>query len=458
MSNGNNQKIKKNRLYWWSYLFIFGLADSAWANQFIDDSTLTGNIYYWYQDRDRKNIESHQYEANITQSTFNANLDFKSGYIHDLLAIELGSYASWDTNTGGAAHPNEISFSSSQNRWDEVYGGERSGLSMYKAQLNLKYDESWLHLGFIQPSGQTLIAPTWSLLPGTYQGAETGTRFDFANWGNLSLSYMWANRYKASWYQHYNDFRHKNGETKISYIHSLGFKYDFKNNLVLEAAYGESKNYLYQYFTKISYTADVFNHPLSMSYQFYGSKDQDHKGANVYDGLAWLQALTLAYQFGPANLKLEGVAIKAEGEQGYFLQRMTPTYATSGGRLDIWWDARSDFNANGEKVIFTGVDYDLGSFHSILDGFKAGVGYVYGWDAKPNALAARQDKRIQESAWVFDLKYTVQQGWAKDTYIGLHYTDYNNHSAIASWGGGYDNVFQDERDFKLLVIMPFSLF
>ncbi|ESH47090.1 outer membrane porin [Salmonella enterica subsp. enterica serovar Choleraesuis str. 0006] len=30
---------------------------------------------------------------------------------------------------------------------------------------------------------------------------------------------------------------------------------------------------------------------------------------------------------------------------------MTPTYASSNGRLDIWWDNRSDFNANGEKAV-----------------------------------------------------------------------------------------------------------
>ncbi len=44
-----------------------------------------------------------------------------------------------------------------------------------------------------------------------------------------------------------------------------------------------------------------------------------------------------------------GNRVKADGQQGYFLQRMTPTYASSNGRLDIWWDNRSDFNANGEK-------------------------------------------------------------------------------------------------------------
>ena len=27
--------------------------------------------------------------------------------------------------------------------------------------------------------------------------------------------------------------------------------------------------------------------------------------------------------------------------------------------LDIWWDGRSDFNANGEKALYAGVMYDL---------------------------------------------------------------------------------------------------
>ncbi len=51
--------------------------------------------------------------------------------------------------------------------------------------------------------------------------------------------------------------------------------------------------------------------------------------------------------------------VKAEGNQGYFLQRMTPTYSSSNGRLDVWWDNRSDFNANGEKAVYAGVLYDL---------------------------------------------------------------------------------------------------
>ncbi len=38
---------------------------------------------------------------------------------------------------------------------------------------------------------------------------------------------------------------------------------------------------------------------------------------------------------------------------------MTPGWATSNGRMDIWWDGRSDWNANNEKAVMAGVMYDL---------------------------------------------------------------------------------------------------
>ncbi|ARJ40749.1 hypothetical protein B1H58_01205 [Pantoea alhagi] len=100
---------------------------------------------------------------------------------------------------------------------------------------------------------------------------------------------------------------------------------------------------------------------------------------------------------------------------------MTPSCGSSNGRLDIWWDARSDWNANGEKAIFAGVMYDLG-----------------GWD--------------------LDLFYTIQQGRAKDTLFKLHFTRYNNHSNLSSYGGGYGNIFQDKKEVKFIVIAPFTVF
>ncbi|MBF3299612.1 ChiP family protein, partial [Leptospira borgpetersenii serovar Ballum] len=102
----------------------------------------------------------------------------------------------------------------------------------------------------------------------------------------------------------------------------------------------------------------------------------------IYFRIVWFQELTFGYKIGQIDLRLLGTWVSAEGQQGYFLQRMTPTYASSNGRLDIWWDNRSDFNADGEKAVFFGAMYDLKNWN--LPGFALGASYAYAWDVKPS--------------------------------------------------------------------------
>lgn len=436
------------------------------AAGFLDDSSLSGTLYYWQRQRDRKDLtpESEnygKYQQNLHHSTFNAALDFQSGYAADLIGLDLGVYGAVEMANSGPAAPNEIGFSKGSTRWDEKWDGDRSGASFYKAALKGKYENYWWRAGYIQPSGQSLLAPHWSFLPGTYRGLEAGARYDFAEAGALSLSYMWSDKYKAPWYERQYRFRQADGVTGISYLHSLGFRYDFTDKLALEGAFGQAASYMNQYFSKISYNFPVAERELRTSYQFYGAHAQGHSDINdansTYDGLAWLQAMTFGYTLGPVDLRLEGTWVKAEGRQGFFLQRMTPGYASSNGRLDVWWDSRSDFNANGEKAIFIGAMLDLAPWQ--LDGWKVGTSYAFGWDARPSSLPVYdQSQRLKESALNFDIMYVIQQGRAKDTQFKLHFTRYNNHSDIPSWSGGYGNIFQDEKDVKFMVIAPFTLF
>ena len=442
-------------------------AFAAHAAGFIEDSTLTGGIYYWQRERDRKDVtDDDKYKTNLSHATWNANLDFQSGYIADMFGLDVAAFTAIEmAENGDSAHPNEIAFSASNKAYDEDWSGDKSGISLYKAAAKFKYGPVWARAGYIQPTGQTLLAPHWSFMPGTYQGAEAGANYDYGEAGALSFSYMWTNKYKAPWHTEMDGFYQNDRATKVDYLHSLGAKYDFKNDLVLEAAFGQAEGFVDQYFAKGSYKLPVAGSPLSTSYQFYGARDKAENATlnDIYDGTAWLQALTFGYKIGQVDLRLEGTMVKAEGQQGYFLQRMTPTYASSNGRLDIWWDNRSDFNANGEKALFFGAMYDLSNWD--LVGWAVGASYAYAWDAKPASWALdgngeRQSiasNNIKESAYSLDASYTVQDGRAKGTLFKLHFTEYDNHSDIPSYGGGYGNIFQDERDVKFMVIAPFTL-
>lgn len=438
----------------------------AYGAGFIEESSLKGNIFYWQRQRDRKELDSAneyhgEYRAHLHHATLNSNLAYQSGYAAGWVGVDFALYGAAELANSGPAAPNEIGFSQARRRWDEKWRGDTSGVSIYQAALKFKFNDNWMRTGYIQPTGQTLILPHWSFLPGTYRGFEAGSRYDFGEAGRLLFSYLWSDRYKSPWYRELYHFRQADGVTDILYLHSIGAKYSFNNSLMVEVAFGQAVGYIDQYFVKTSWTMPFSGNDLHTSYQFYGAHDKQQGGASnandVYDGLAWLQALTFGYRVGPVDLRLEGSWVKAEGNQGFFLQRMTPGYASSNGRLDIWWDARSDWNANGEKAIFVGALLDLTPWQ--LAGWKVGGSRVWGWDARP-ATQPRfdQSQRLRESAWNLDLIYQVQQGRAKDTLFKLHYTRYDNHSNLPSYSGGYGNIFQDEKDIKLMVIAPFTLF
>ena len=118
-----------------------------------------------------------------------------------------------------------------------------------KAAAKFKYGPVWARGGYIQPTGQTLLAPHLELHAGTYQGAEAGANFDYGDAGALSFSYMWTNGIKAPWHIEWTRFYQNDKKPKVDYLHSLGAKYDFKNDLV-EAAFGQAEGYIDQYFAK----------------------------------------------------------------------------------------------------------------------------------------------------------------------------------------------------------------
>ncbi|CQJ13540.1 OprD family outer membrane porin [Yersinia enterocolitica] len=167
----------------------FMAAPEAKAEGFVDDSSLTGGIYYWQRQRDRKDLtpgsaEYGKYVANLHHSTFNANLDFSSGYAADMFGIDLAAFGAVEMTNSGPAAPNEIGSSDAKTRWDEKWTGDKSGVSIYKAAAKFKLGDFWARGGYIQPTGQTLLAPHWSFMPGTYRGAEGGAKFDFDTAGH----------------------------------------------------------------------------------------------------------------------------------------------------------------------------------------------------------------------------------------------------------------------------------
>ncbi|EHD05930.1 N-acetylglucosamine-regulated outer membrane porin, partial [Salmonella enterica subsp. enterica serovar Urbana str. R8-2977] len=107
----------------------------AQASGFFDDSTLTGGIYYWQRERDRKDVtDGDKYKTNLSHATWNANLDFQSGYAADMFGLDIAAFTAIEmAENGDSGHPNEIAFSKKNKGYDEDYSGDKSGISLYKA-------------------------------------------------------------------------------------------------------------------------------------------------------------------------------------------------------------------------------------------------------------------------------------------------------------------------------------
>lgn len=135
---------------------------------------------------------------------------------------------------------------------------------------------------------------------------------------SLALSYFWSDRYKAPWYQRFYDFRQTDGRTPIAYIHSLGAAYRYRQ-LGLELAYGQAEGYMEQYMAKFAWDQDE----LSLSYQFYAARDRIQRNglyqeSDVYDGVAWRQAVTSVFNRYPLEYRLDISWVHAPGNQGFF--------------------------------------------------------------------------------------------------------------------------------------------
>ncbi|WP_421328351.1 OprD family outer membrane porin [Aeromonas veronii] len=438
---------------------------------FVKDSKLTGGLFYFQRDRQRIDGDptaakkEGKYQSNLSHSTVQAALNFNSGYAWDTVGMDLGGFGAYDlavTENHPVNQENEFSFAGRSWGNNAKDGSPEGGFSLSNAAMKLKFLDGGITAkgGYTQLYVPGQIGVNWSYQPGTYRGGQVE-----GNFGGLYLTYAIADEYKAPWYKETQVFSRAKAwmdpfadENVIDYIHGIAARYTFENGTAVTGSFGQSEGYMDSYHFKLAHKFDVLG-GLSTSYQFYGSETETYtKGASqieTYDGLAWQQALTAAWGMGPYGFRLEGLWTKAEGAEGNYLPRLTRGYANSQGANEIWWDSRSDWNANNEKALFFGVTRSLDDLVG-APGWSVGVSGAYGWDIETGQGKKAANGEDTEWAANFDVTYTVQDGKLKGTLFKLHYTDYNND---ISQGGGwtdYPNIFASEHDVKFHIIMPLT--
>ncbi|MDR2364257.1 MAG: OprD family outer membrane porin [Zoogloeaceae bacterium] len=440
--------------------------DDAWP-QFVRDiktSEVSGNLIYFQRHRERYRVDERRFDSNLHHQSLQGNLEISSPFFADTAGFELGAFATTDLRNS-ASPDHEISFFPWSDPWSADWSKKDadSGASLYRAHLKLRRKHEngawWGKLGYFQPSGPGVMGVNWSLMPGSYLGAEGGIEQ-----GALSLASAYAARYKAPWYRKTYAFREEDAaNTKISHIWSVGARYAFAPEASAEVAYGEAPGFLQSAHLKLKYRQEKsagVKSPLYLSYQLYVMGDRDDaafsgQSNNHYAGRwAFQHYAAFAREFSPYVLKGEFLHTRAPGTRdthlGYFVYRLTGRYGGANGAYEPWWDNRSDWNHNRESAIFVSLSRALDDIGAA--GVTATLSAARGWGGK--AYGVRQT--LKENAWSLDLTWIVPSGTLKNTRVTLHYTHYDNKTRLPSWTG-YKNLFQDERDLKFFVIVPWKL-
>lgn len=110
----------------------------------FDDSTLTGGIYYWQRERDRKDVtDGDKYKTNLSHATGTLTLDFQSGYAADMFGLDIAAFTAIEmAENGDSGHPNEIAFSKRIKATTKTIPAIRAVSVFIKPQRNLNMARS----------------------------------------------------------------------------------------------------------------------------------------------------------------------------------------------------------------------------------------------------------------------------------------------------------------------------
>ena len=433
--------------------------------ELIEDARIDGSFDYWYRNRERAGYDpvtrqDTPKQANIRQLSGHLALRMASGWSAQGLGFDLGAYATWDS-MNQAFPDHEMNFWNVHNPYDlrprdtrcgnSVWDSTctRGGAQVSTAALRYRNDDLTLRAGLIQPQAPGALGVNWSFSPGTYRGAEIAYRL-----GNWDLGALWADEYRAPWYQEsygfYRTILDQQGNARYGAagnLTSLGAKTQLAAGLELDLGH--------------SFLSEG---PRKTAHVKLRQRRENSEWAALYFHIhdpdlfrheAWQGALQSSYRHGPYTFRLESTYTRAAfiGNTliGNFAYRPTQRYGGSAGAYGLWWNSRSDFNHDRELAAFVALERSFGDLGQ--PGLQAGVSLAGGYAP---ATVPDADKLREYALSVFASR-TLAPETLKGARLSLHATRYVNKTRAPNWGPPYTNLFQDEHDLKLILSLPFSL-
>jgi hypothetical protein len=226
----------------------------------------------------------------------------------------------------------------------------------------------------------------------------------------------------------------------------------YKVNDAISASYFglDSKDKLDRHYINANYKQALAN-DSSLTYDFSGYHTEWDKGAEVSSARPDLTndssnrsnniwAISGTYNTGPHNVML--AYQQSTGNSGYAYGENADGFQS----IYLPNSYMSDFNGRDEKSAQVQYSLDFGAYG--VPGLSWTSAYVYGWD-----IDTKTDDNAKESEFFNQVKYTVQNGFAKDASLRLRYSHYRTDAAYSN-----DYYMPDTNEWRIWLDIPVTLF
>ena len=399
-------------------------ADAAktFSSLFEDASLRLGSTYYGRSRHanNRGKAGAGKSPGEIHVNAFGQSATFRSGYAWGLVGFDVAGL----TNLGRGRGTSEVLLHK------EPGNRDRSSVSLGEAALKTRLplgDLVFEARGGFTPIGVGSLGTSGGLHTHAYRGFETRLRYK-----DFSIGYGWADQFRNEWDHTYRDMYnawHQNRYTdhdgrRISYVHSLGGRYEFGMDKAgfVDVGVGEGLRYRRNAQAVVSVPIDLGDFGV-LTLTGYGIVAKyrelfatDRKRATEYhvSGSAQLKTGLWTFMTGLGHTR---------APDSWEMQFRLTAWGNSDNRNYIQtWAQLDDFVWDGQSVVKAGAKYEIGK-RICLPGLSVGGSYNYGWNARNPGL------RRKSNGWEinYHAEYAVQsgrlQGLALGVYAGhLHYS------------------------------------
>ena len=383
-----------------------------------EDSSLTIRSTYYgrsrYADnRDRQGSPNDQNEIHV--NAFGQGLDFRSGYAWGVIGFDITG----QTNLGHGNGNSEVLY------YDGIANKDKSSVSLGQAALKTRLgddDFAFEARGGFTPISVGSLGTSGGLHSHAYRGFETKFKMrDF--W----IGYGWADQFRNEWddtfreiTSHWDQNRWYNHGGRISYVHSLGARYEFGPDKAgfVDLGVGEGRRYRRNLQGAVSVPVELCNIGR-LTLTGYGIAAKYRNGGLFANGKTGNE--TEYHVSGSAQLEtgdwtfMTGLGHTSSPDSGEMQFRLSAWGNSDNRNFIQTWGQLDDFVWDGQNVVKTGAKYAIGKRVS-LPGLSVGASYLYGWNADN---PGRNDK---SNGWEVDynIEYAVQEGRLKGLSMGVY--------------------------------------